>query len=196
MWVYNAIILLFLSNLLFSQNINDDGIAIIGHNKTYNIGLLNGDTVCVLEPVYCFAFKNKKEAEKYWKLVRNVKKVYPYAKLANYRLKQLNESLAKIPTERHRKAYVKTVETQMKAEFKEELMKMTISQGRILIKLIDRETGNTSYQLVKDLRGSFSAFFWQGIARIFGNNLKDKYDATGDDKMIEDIINRIDRGQI
>jgi hypothetical protein len=181
---------------LAAQSTNEDGIRIIGRNNTYDVGILNGDTVCVLQAVYCFPYKNKKEYEKYWKLVRNIKKVYPYAKLANYRLKQLNDNLSQISTERGRKAYVKVVEEQMKAEFKEDLMKLTISQGRILIKLIDRETGNTSYQLVKELRGTFTAFFWQGIARIFGNNLKDKYDANGDDKMIEDIIKRIDRGQI
>ncbi len=79
-------------------------------------------------------------------------------------------------------------------KFAPELKRLTIIQGRILIKLIDRETGNTTYELIKKLRGSFSAFMWQSIARLLGDNLKAEYNAKEDDKMIEDIIIRIENG--
>jgi hypothetical protein len=73
---------------------------------------------------------------------------------------------------------------------------LTVTQGRILIKLIDRETGNTSYSLVKELRGSLQAFFWQGLARLFGSNLKSEYDANGQDVQIEAIVQQIERGEL
>jgi pyruvate dehydrogenase complex dehydrogenase (E1) component len=82
------------------------------------------------------------------------------------------------------------------AEFEDDLTKLTITQGRLLIKLIDRETGNTSFDLVKELRGSFSAFFWQAIARLFGSNLKSTFDKDGEDKLIDQILVLIDNGQL
>lgn len=141
-------------------------------------------------------FKNKKEAQKWDKLKRDVKRVYPYAILAAAKLKEYNRQMEKMPLESQRKAYMKKAEEQLRTEFEGELKKLTMSQGRILIKLIDRETGNTSYELVKDLRGSFQAFMWQSLARLFGSNLKSEYDAAGDDKMIEDIILLIEAGEI
>jgi hypothetical protein len=87
-------------------------------------------------------------------------------------------------------------EEELKAEFEDDIRNMTLNQGRILIKLIDRETGNSSYDLVKDLRGTFQAFFWQSIARIFSTNLKESFNpnANKEDKMIEDIIETIENG--
>jgi hypothetical protein len=141
-------------------------------------------------------FKNKKEAQKWDKLKRDVKRVYPYAILAAAKLKEYNRQLEKMPLEAQRKVYMKKAEEQLKNEFEGELKKLTMNQGRILIKLIDRETGSTSYDLVKDLRGSFQAFMWQSLARLFGSNLKSEYDPKGDDKMIEDIIRLVEAGEI
>ena len=84
----------------------------------------------------------------------------------------------------------------MRAQFEDQLVKLSITQGRILIKLVDRETGSTTYEVLKELKGSFSAFIFQGIARLFGSNLKSEYDALEEDKMIEDIIVRIENGQL
>lgn len=81
-------------------------------------------------------------------------------------------------------------------DFGTELKKLTITQGRILLKLIDRETGDTSYELLKELRGSISAVFWQTIARIFGSDLKSQYDPKGDDFLIERVVKLIETGQI
>lgn len=138
----------------------------------------------------------KKEVRDYLKLRRNVIKVYPYAKLAAAELKFINDSMANIPNERARKRFVKKREDEMKARFEAELKKLTMTQGRILIKLIDRETGNTSYALVKELRGNLSAFFWQGLAKLFGSNLKTEFDAQGEDAAIEQICRAIERGEL
>jgi hypothetical protein len=91
---------------------------------------------------------------------------------------------------------LKLAEAEIKAEFSEELKSLTQSQGRLLIKLIDRETGRTSYDLVKQLRGSFEAWLWQGVAQLFGNDLKDDYDPNGDDALVESIVRRIENGEL
>ena len=134
--------------------------------------------------------------DRYGRLKRDVKKAYPYAKIAGKKLKQLNEVLAKLDNESKRKKYLKLAEDELKREFEGDLKKLTLRQGRILIKLIDRETGNSSYNLVKELRGSFSAFMWQSLARLFGSNLKEKYDPNGEDVLIEEIVLKIEKGEI
>ena len=160
----------------------------------------NGDTV-----YYAFIkeivirtprkFKNSADERQFWRLVANVKKVYPYAKLAGVKLHNLNEEYLKMTSERDRKAFSKKVEEELKAEFEGELRKLTITQGRILMRLVDRETGHTTYEILKDFRGSASAALWQTVAKIFGSNLKTTYDpTTGEDKIIERIIQEIEEG--
>jgi hypothetical protein len=90
---------------------------------------------------------------------------------------------------------MKVAEKELKAQFEDQLKDLTMNQGRILLKLIDRETGNTSYQLVKDFRGGFQAFMWQGVARLFGNNMKAEYDPEGEDIIIERAIKLVEAGQ-
>ena len=124
----------------------------------------------------------------------NVKKVYPYAILAAAKLKEYDKLLANIPDENERKRYMKLAEKQLKEEFGAELKKLSMNQGRILIKLVDRETGKTTYDIVKDMRGSFSAFMWQGVAVMFNSNLKDDYDPKGEDRAIEDAIRLVESG--
>jgi hypothetical protein len=134
--------------------------------------------------------------EKYERLVYNVRKVYPYALLVRMKLDEINYQLESIRDEKERRGYLKNVEKQVFADYEDDIRNMTITQGRILIKLIDRETQNTSYALIRDYRGKISAVFWQGIARIFGSNLKDEYDPFGDDMMIESIITDIETGRL
>jgi hypothetical protein len=142
-------------------------------------------------------FKNAAEERQFWRLVYNVKKVYPYAKLTGQKLHKLNEQYLAISSEKDRKAYSQKVENELKAEFEGELRKLSVTQGRILMRLVDRETGNTTYEIVKDFRGSVSALFWQAIARVFGSNLKTGFDPTsGEDKMIEQIIQQIEEGSL
>lgn len=140
------------------------------------------------------SFKSRIAEKRYNKLKRDVLKVYPYAKLAGELLHKYEQELQGIHSETMRKVYMKKVENELKEQFGDELMKLTINQGRILIALIDRETGETSYELVEELRGKFSAFFWQGLARIFGHNLKTHYDPYGEQKDIENIVQQIELG--
>jgi len=133
---------------------------------------------------------------KYNKLRRDVLRAYPYAKIAAAKLKEINDHAATLTRERDRKEYIKSTEKAMKEQFEGDLKKLTIGQGRILIKLIDRQTGNTSFELVKDLRGGLQAFMWQGLARLFGSNLKSEYDPNGEDSIIESIVLQIESGTL
>ena len=141
-------------------------------------------------------FARRNEFRKYERLIYNVKRVYPYALMVRRRLNQVNEDLKIITSEKERKDYLKNIERDVFGEYEDDIRNMTITQGRLLIKLIDRETQNTSYTLIKEYRGWFSAAFWQGIARIFGTNLKDEFDAYGEDALIELIIREIDAGRL
>ena len=140
-------------------------------------------------------FKNYKQRAAWDRLKYNVKKVYPYAILASAKLKDYDRVMATIPTESGRKAFMKQAEKDLKNEFQDELKNLTVTQGRILIKLIDRETGKTTYDIVKCMRGSFSAAMWQGVALVFNSSLKSDYDADGDEKNIEMAIKLIEDGQ-
>ena len=133
---------------------------------------------------------------RYQRLIFNLKRVYPYAIIVRGKLRIVNADLKNIADEKERKRYLKDVEKDVFANYEDDMREMTITQGRLLIKLIDRETSNTSYELLKDYKGSISASFWQGIARIFGTNLKEEYDPAGEDAIIELILLEIDAGRL
>ena len=161
----------------------------------------NGDTLGLgdINEVYIFSkpvFQSKHDERRYWRLVYNLKIVYPYAKLAGAKLKEMNDHFLTLKNESERKAYTKQVEDEIRSRFEADLKDLNTTQGFLLIKLIDRETGKTSYALVKELRGGLSAVFWQTLARIFGYNLKTKYDPNGEDRVIEDLLVAIDKGLI
>ena len=139
---------------------------------------------------------SRRAFHQYTILEMRVIKVYPIAKLAAKKLNEYNSVYTTFKDERERKAYVKKIEKDLFAEFETEIRSMSIAQGRILIKLIDRETGKSSYEIIKEFKGGFAAFFWQGVARIFGHNLKSEYDAANEDKMIEYIVWQIDHGML
>ena len=142
------------------------------------------------------SFRTVEEVKKWNRLVRNVKIAYPYAKIAGIKFNEYNHRIAGISSERVRKAMMKVAEDELQAQFGNELKELTITQGKILIKLIDRQTSNTSYEIVKDFRGRFRAFFYQSFARLFGYNLKVKYDPLGEDADIERIVLMIENGSI
>jgi hypothetical protein len=133
---------------------------------------------------------------RYDRLVANVKKVYPYSVIVREKLKEVNAELEQLPNDRARKKFINEFEKQIFREYEDDIRDMTVSQGRILIKLIDRETENTSYDLIREYRGKLSAAFWQGVARIFGTNLREKYDPAEDDALIEIIIMDIESGSL
>ena len=138
----------------------------------------------------------RNEFRSYERLVSNIKRVYPYALIVRERLKRVDEDMKGITDEKERKRYLKEVEKDVFSKYEDDMREMTITQGRLLIKLIDRETQNTSYVLIREYRGKFAAAFWQGIARIFGTNLKEEYDASGKDALIELIIGEIEAGRL
>lgn len=163
----------------------------------------NGDTLAVITlPEYVkFAppvFKNVFQEYRWNRLVRNVKVAYPYARLAGIRMVEYETQLLSIKTEKERKQLMKEAENKIREEFEDDLKKLTFTQGWILLKLIDRETGHSSYDLVKEFRGQFRAFFWQTFARIFGFDLKVRYDplSADADKDIEQIVRMIEAGAI
>jgi len=162
--------------------------------------IVGGDTILVSSipelNIYPMVFANRWEHWKYRRLIRNVKAAYPYSKIAGNKLKDLDLRLASMRNERQKRQYIDQTEKQLKAEFENQLKSLTVTQGRILIKLVYRETGNTTYQVVQDVKGNFSAGFWQAVARIFGSNLKSVYNPETDeeDKMIEYIIQMMEMG--
>lgn len=159
---------------------------------------IDGDTVpyvSLKEVVIPLSQKRKKYYRKLKRLTRNVVKAYPYAKVAGEIMQECESELAHIKSEKEKDKFMDAVEESLKTEFEGELRKLTVSQGKILIKLIDRETGKTSYDVIKQLKGGFSAFLWQSFAVIFGSNLKSEFDAE-EDYMIDVIIKKIENGEI
>jgi hypothetical protein len=162
--------------------------------------IVDGDTVPIIPlkevNIYSWKVLTPKQARQMTKLMKNVKIVYPYARLAGIKLDQYEEILAQAADDRERRQIMKQVEDEIQAEYGDELRDLTFTQGKILLKLIDRETGHTSYDLVTDLRGEFRALFYQAFARIFGYNLKVEYDPEGEDRDIETIVLMIENGQL
>lgn len=152
------------------------------------------DSIEQLPAVTVFSWKNKKDFRKFKRMVYNLKKVYPYSQAAKSKLQELDERYNSFGTNKERKKYIKQLEKELLAEFDAPLRKLTISQGKMLIKLIDREAGKTSYTVLKEFKGGFSAFLWQGVARIFGHNLKSEYDKEGEDKLLEELVIMCENG--
>ena len=140
--------------------------------------------------------RDRREAARFDRLTRNVLRVYPYARITGDLLREYEHDLSRISRNGDQELYVKFAEAELRAEFEAEVKDLTTGQGKVLMKLIDRETGRTSYQLVKELRGSFTAFVWQGMARLFGQDLRSTYSPEGDDRMMEMIVQRIERGEL
>ena len=179
-----SIALLMLCKVSFSQNFEKSDSSMILRKV-----VMEGDTFYL----YSFnqfilkEFNSKKDRDSYIKLVRNVKKVMPYAKLAAFRLQMMDDNLNQLPTKRSKRKYIKSTEDAIKDEFIGQLKKLTISQGKLLIKLIHRETGNTTYEILKQYRGSASTMFYGIWARMYNANIDTKYDPIKD-YQIEYII--------
>ena len=157
--------------------------------------LYEGDTMAVvnLREVFIYPqvkFKNKREQAKYNKLVRDVKRTLPYAKIETY------EYMETLPNDKARQAHLKRMEKELFAQYKPELKKLSFSQGKLLIKLIDRECNQSSYNLLKAYLGSFRAGFWNFFAGMFGASLKSEYDPKGKDAMTERVVVLVENGLI
>lgn len=150
---------------------------------------ITGDTAYVVQLSDIIEFKSTGDIKRHKRLIRNVKAVYPYAVDARNLFRELTAQLDTITSEKERNRITKALEKELIRRYTPVLEKMTYSQGKILIRLIDRETERTSYQILEEFRGKFAAKFWNTIARIFRANLKQEYDPTqGEDKLIEQII--------
>lgn len=182
---------LFISFLVSAQV--QDSILVYGIIK-------DGDTIPFIPlkevKISSWRLLDSKEERKLTRLMKNVKIVYPYARLAGLKLLEYEDTLAMAPDDKARRKIMKRVEEELDAEYGQELRNLTVTQGKILLKLIDRETGETSYELVSELRGEFRAFFYQSFARLFGLNMKIGYDPEGEDRDIEYIVNLIESGQL
>lgn len=159
----------------------------------------HGDTVFVLPTVYAFPpmkFKNKREEKFYWRTVRDVKKVLPYSKLISTLVQEVNDTLMRIPTQKERDRYMRQWEKTTYRKYYKEFTHMTLNQGKLLIRLVDRECQTSSYELIRAYRGSFSAGFYQMFAKLFGADLKSKFGTGRNDKIIERIIILVEAGQL
>ncbi len=130
------------------------------------------------------------------RLVYNVRRVYPYALIVRDEFGRINRTLEMLPDERARDNFLRQYEKDLFKTYEGDIRKLTFTQGKILIKLIDRETQATSYELIRDYRGKFAATFWQSIARIFGSDLRANYEPAGDDYLIELIVRDIEAGRL
>jgi hypothetical protein len=179
------ILIVFFFNLLFIQ-LNAQKIDVL------DFEIINNDTIFFsdLPQVEILEFKSREEQYMYSILKRRVLKVYPYAIEAKKKLDEIELVLDTIPKKRKKRRYAREITRWIKEEYADRLKKLTMSEGRILVKLIYRETNITSYQIVKTYRGMFNAFFWQAMARIWDNNLKTEYDPINirEDMLIESII--------
>ncbi|MCQ2209899.1 MAG: DUF4294 domain-containing protein [Paludibacteraceae bacterium] len=161
-----------------------------------------GDTIpnIWLQPVYVFpklVFKNEKQEKFYWRTVRDVKKTLPYAKVIGGIVAECDSVMSTLKTDKERKEYMKQKEDELVAYYKPIFKKMTLSQGKMMIRLVDRQCDKTSYSLVKQFRGGFRAVFWQGFAKMLGADLKVSYDPTDEnDRIVERVIVLVEAGQL
>ena len=163
--------------------------------------LHEGDSIQYMEMnnVYVYpelTFKSKKQAQSYMRLVNNVKKVLPIAKEARQMLIETTEFLDMLPDEKSKNEHIKRVEEDIFRTYKPKMKKLTYSQGKLLIKLIDRECHSSSYDMIKAFMGPIRAGFWQVFAWGFGASLKKEYDPTGTDRLTERVVLMVEAGQI
>ncbi|SIS65334.1 protein of unknown function [Zobellia uliginosa] len=193
----NTILTLFLINLVFlgHTQVEEQPLDSVAEKMI----ILEGDSIfrnsIDLDEVYLFGklkFSSYQDKLRYYILRRKTIKVYPYAKLAAERLVELNDSITKIKKRRHQKRYTKEVQKFIEEEFSEELKKLTRTEGQILVKLIYRQTGETAFDLVKELRSGWRAFWYNTTASMFSISLKERFqpDKVHEDYLIEDILQR------
>lgn len=130
------------------------------------------------------------------RMIYHVKKVYPYAKIAAEIINEYDSVYSALDRKRDQRRFTRHIEKDLKEEFTDELKNLTITQGKYLIKLINRETGITSYEIIKNVKGGMSAFFWQGMAKLFGGDLKTEYQKNSEDILLEYVVRKIERGEI
>lgn len=172
------------------RQVKADGIE--GGRGFMRISVENGDTTYLdnLPPTYIFSQgKNQKNWRNYYKLVWRFARVYPYAVASGHLVRQVDSTLnAQHYRGLRKERYINAIQKQLFKDFEGAFREMSISQGALMLKLINRETGITAYALIKDYKGGITAGFWQGVARLFDNNLKSEYDPEGTDRNLEELV--------
>ena len=165
------------------------------------IRVQDGDTIYMayLHELWVYPplqFKNKTQEKFYWRTVRDVKKCLPYAKKISKDMAYADQELAKIPDKKAQKKWWRAFEKHLFKKYEKDFRGMYASQGKMLMKLLDRETNKTSYELIKQYKNKATADFWQFVAKLFRNDLKDEYDAADKDRITERVINLVEAGQL
>lgn len=197
-----GVVLFFAFSVSFAQDDHADAAALAALKRgilVHGCVEANGDTIpyvwLPIVPAHGqMHFANKRKYVQWTRIRSNVKKVYPYAILAAAKLKEYDLILERMPNDRVRSTYLKMCERELQKQFAAELKNLSVNQGRILMKLIDRETGKTTYSIVKEMRGNFQAFMWQSLAVLFGSSMKQEYDGTGEDRLIEVAVQQVEAG--
>ena len=192
-------LILFLSFIAVHLNAQEQTTTIKGY--VVPICVYKGDTIPSMRMPTLYVskdlyFKNKKQQQEYNRLVRNVKKTLPIAKEVNRAIIETYEFLQTLPDEKAREKHLSMVEKSVKEQYTPRMKQLTLSQGKLLIKLVNRETSSSSYELVKAFLGPFKAGFYQAFAAIFGASLKKEYHPEDEDAMIERIIILVENGQL
>ncbi len=162
------------------------------------IYVINGDTLpartLMMVRVSAMMPAGMRKRMEEWTRLRNAVYVtYPYARKAGSIMNEMNARLARLNSEGEKKSYIKSKEKDLKKEFADPLQQLSVYQGKVLMKLINRQTGNNCYDIIKEYKGGFTARFWQTVAFFFGSSLKQPYDANGDDKQMEMIVQEVER---
>lgn len=154
----------------------------------------NGDSIAVIHITPIRKYARKPDMRRYARLVRAVKRVYPIAEEAKVLMRTMESELLALPNKKQQKMYINGIEKRLIREYTPVLKKMTIYDGRVLLKLIDRQVDNTAYDIIKEFRSGFEAGLWQALAKMFGNNLKTDYDPEKDDLLLEQIVRLYEKG--
>lgn len=161
----------------------------------------NGEVIYLeyLKELYVYpplVFTSRKQEKFYWRTVRDVKKALPYARLASSEIDKLNRELLALPDDAARKKHISKFQKRIFKQYEKPLRNLTINQGKMLIKLIDREHNVNTYELIKAYKGSVPAVFWNTVAKFFGSDLRAEYDGSDKDRIVERVITLVDAGQL
>ena len=189
--IFCILVIFVFTNLVYSQSVVDSVMLQINQNDTFYLARMQD--VWVYPKM---VFKNKKQERFYWKTVRDVKKTLPFAKELTKEMQVADYQLALLPDEKARRKWWKQHEKYLFKKYENDFRHMTASQGQMLMKLMDRESDRTSYDIIKHYRGKASANFWQFVAKLFKNDLKEEYDADDKDRIVERVINLVEAGML
>lgn len=176
---------------VYANSVVDSVLLQISNTDTFYLARMAD--VYVYPPM---VFKNKQQERFYWKTVRDVKKTLPFAKELALEMQVADQQLALLADDKARRKWWRQYEKYLFRKYEDDLRHMTASQGQMLMKLMDRESDRTSYDIIKHYRGKASANFWQFVAKLFKNDLKEEYDASDKDRIVERVINLVEAGQL